>query len=68
MCTEKDIDYSIAKVWIDCPSCSNFYPSRGDAPLCDVCGYDDFADFRYSEVKLVNEAVASRFSPKTEVY
>ena len=39
-------DYSIAKVWIICPDCGNNYPSRGDAPLCDFCGYDDFAEYR----------------------
>ena len=39
-------DYSIAKVWIICPDCGNNYPSRGDAPLCPDCGYDDWAEYR----------------------
>ena len=39
-------DYSIARVWIICPDCDNNYPSFGNAPLCNVCGYDDFAEFR----------------------
>ena len=39
-------DYSIAKVWTICPDCGNNYPSRGDAPLCNICGYDDFAEYR----------------------
>ena len=46
MRTTKDIDYNISKAWIECPACDNHYPSFGNAPLCDVCGYDDFVEFR----------------------
>ncbi len=46
MRTKRDVDYRISKVWIVCPVCDNHYPSFGNAPLCDVCGYDDFAEIR----------------------
>lgn len=39
-------NYSIARAWIICPDCGNNYPSFGNAPLCNVCGYDDWAEFR----------------------
>lgn len=39
-------DYSIAKVWIVCRECGHNYPTFGNAPLCDYCGYDDFAAYR----------------------
>ena len=39
-------DYSVSKVWIECSNCGHNYPSFGNAPLCDYCGRDDFAEYR----------------------
>ena len=52
MKTKKDVDGKVSKVWIVCPVCENHYPSFGNAPLCDVCGYDDFAGFRPEVFKM----------------
>lgn len=51
MKTKKDVDYEVSKVWIVCPACGNHYPTFGNAPLCDNCGYDDFADLRRDPFK-----------------
>ena len=42
----RDVKARIPTVWIMCPKCGNEYPSSGNAPLCEVCGYDDFAGVR----------------------